>query len=358
MNNGSLVPIMNRSIDALFTANLTAQEAPIDPVLICWKVLTGIFCLFGALSNVFVLIVLIKSPTLRRGAGLLIAHLLTCHVFMCSIGQPVYIHFVWAHASNNPNPDNSNFCPYYAPFLVTIGILVNWSEAALAFNRFVAVFFPTKYVVLNRTIVHYSVLFVCWSCTLAVSLPPALGAFGSYELTSLGTCGVHYTLSTSVAFGLTFLNSYVPLIILTAGTVIILAKFTATHFGQSTAIIRPQLEQNAAGPPAARTSERRKRASRMLLASFVLSLACQFPLNVVVLTGTQFRFPKETLWIRTLSTLEFAITPILFLTMNRDYHDKALALIRQWTCVQPSGQPPLVLLTGKSQSPSNLIYEG
>ncbi|OWA53261.1 hypothetical protein BV898_17695 [Hypsibius exemplaris] len=289
-----------------------------DPAVMAWKFLTGIVCAIGVVSNLLVLIILLKNPALRKGAGRLVAHLLMCHLVLCAAIFPTVLHYVdrASNAAITGIPVDCQACRYRHPFHVTFNALVNWSEALLALNRLTAVLFPVCYRSLMRGMVQYSGLTLVWLNALYFGV--AISAVIKTD-----------TLVSLLSY------FYGPFALTTVAAVVIIGKIiiskralrsgkveSSLKPGEVLAVVSPETSH----PNAATMSKRQKRISLMMLVCFLFNLISQLPQCLLTLLGVSSRYPKVTLYIWLLALVQYAATPVIFLTVNKDYQSKAKTL--------------------------------
>ena len=115
--------------------NMTIASTP-NPTTVLWQYLTGSLCFFGSLANIIVLIVVVNSRQLRKGAGIFIVHLLLCHVILCVSVYPWIVYRIANTQSRLNDADyygeNCSTCRYQHILMVLFNNLINWSDAMLA----------------------------------------------------------------------------------------------------------------------------------------------------------------------------------------------------------------------------------
>ncbi|OQV24903.1 hypothetical protein BV898_01485 [Hypsibius exemplaris] len=297
-----------------------------DPVVYSFQSISGAFCCFGVFANLLLLAVVLRSAQLRKGAGVVIAHLFIVQTVNCALILPTAIARV-AAASVADGPMNCGFCRLQVVVQVAFNTIVNWSEALLAVNRLVAIFFPLHFNTFNRHSVQYAMLGLCWFSTAILTVPPAFGLLAGTKMTVLGTCAF---VNRSAAFsGLLSFNAYCPLALVALAAVVIIGRITFRVDRFSTrasphaiAAVPVNSPNNTVAVPSS-MSERQKRTTKMLCMSFAFSLVCQLPLYLIPLTGLSVGFPELVLCFWILTTVQFAVTPVIFLIMNKDYTHSA-----------------------------------
>ncbi|OQV25536.1 hypothetical protein BV898_00475 [Hypsibius exemplaris] len=335
--------------------NGTVKSFAGDRGVIAWEYLTSLVCAVGALTNITILLIILRYPLLRKGAGLFIAHLLVCHLAICAVCLPLAILRIAKVTTPSIGLQDPLVCRHQHVFHATFNTLVNWSEGLLAVNRLVAIFLPLKFPLFNRRPVQCACLCVCWAVTLAYSLPPLYEDLAVYKLSSIGTCA--FVAKSAFSTALLSFNAYCPLFLMAmAGVAIVYRanlprrRFQTTEESNRVSSITPrqakdnlvQLNSNA---------KRQKRTTRMLMTSFALSLFCQVPQYISLLAGYSAAHPEIVLCFWFMQLIQFTSTPVIFLKMNKDYQHKAAVFyscIFRPTQVRPRVNLSLVLRAGRS----------
>ncbi|OWA52606.1 hypothetical protein BV898_17054 [Hypsibius exemplaris] len=101
------------------------------------------FSLLGILTNDVQFIVIIRSQTLRSGAGALILHVIANCFITSAIHNPVYGILIYGDNFWFARP--RDICRYVYFLMSMTQFATNWAEASLAVNRLIAVGFPFAY---------------------------------------------------------------------------------------------------------------------------------------------------------------------------------------------------------------------
>ncbi|OQV25540.1 Long-chain-fatty-acid--CoA ligase 5, partial [Hypsibius exemplaris] len=300
-----------------------------------------ILCFTGALTNGGLLIVVLKFESLRKGAGIFIAHLLLCQLILLATVLPVGIHTVSLAAKSRANGGTQvhcEVCVFQQSAGMALFYLINFTEALLALNRLIGVYYPTKYHIINRRIFHVVGLAFCWTLSLGFTVPPIFQLGALYQMSPLGNCVVTVVSQKSRAplVLLLALYVYVPLIFTTVAAVLISMRLISSHRA-----VAPTRKANStpgnddgsrSAPPHNSTrqpnmSERQRRMSKMLITSFAVNFLCQLPQFILAASGLIMRYPVALLWTTALLSFQFLVTPITFLVRNEDYRNKARELL-------------------------------
>ena len=133
-----------------------------------WCLMTFVLCIVGVVGNLGVLILTLRSPSLRRGSGVLICNVLIIYVFNCLIAFPSSVITVYLTSVGHQLP--SSLCEVH--ILYVGGTLVGeWAEFFLSVNRFVAVCWPHRYAPLTRTWVMCWFIGASWMLGFGSALP-------------------------------------------------------------------------------------------------------------------------------------------------------------------------------------------
>ncbi|OQV18369.1 hypothetical protein BV898_07572 [Hypsibius exemplaris] len=294
--------------------SLVPTAASSDSTLLVWQYLAALLSLLGTVSNLFVLIVVLRQPALRAGAGIFVAHLLLCHLALCSVTFPVIIYYI--NRAYRLFDIDCGACRYRHVLHVAFNNLVSWSDALLAMNRIVAVFFPIHYRYIIRKSVQFLALALIWLNATWLALFPTLDYLASYKPTPLGTCFLAIRNSTfRIMFSITFT---LPLVLMGLAAFSVLGKLAWVRRSRRTVV--------AAWPAAVHAtvmSERQTRASLMMLGCFAVSLVSQVASLVQPLIVISVRYPALSIYLWLLSWIQYSFTPIIFLALNKDYRNGA-----------------------------------
>ncbi|OQV22855.1 hypothetical protein BV898_03287 [Hypsibius exemplaris] len=320
--------------------NVSAERYSIPnthPAILAYMYLVGIFSVTGSFANLLVLTVVLLFSSLRKGVGILIPHLLICQTVVCAILCPVLLA---GNTKKNVKLHYCESCRYIEPLLLTLSYIINWSDSWLALNRFVAVIFPTKFGLINRPGIQVFALILSWFVVLLTTVPPMFDVWAVYRMSPGGACVV-LVKSKTAEFLMAF-NVYCPLAMVAVSATCIAIKMTLTNRNRHLpGRVKPESE-SPAGPAQLHRmlhmSKRLKRMSRMLLASFVCSLACQLPQFIAVMVVYKgARDPLVGVFLGLWALLQYSFTPIIYVVGNKDYQQKIGLL---WAHVRGSSIPP------------------
>ncbi|OQV16300.1 hypothetical protein BV898_09608 [Hypsibius exemplaris] len=323
------------------------RPPPETPVIAAWIYLTGGFCIVGVSTNLLLLAVLSSSANLRRSVGGLIAHLSFNYFLLSSIIVPVSITLVQTAASGL-QPEHCQLCRAYLLFYYFFNVLSNWIEGLLAANRLVAVLLPTYYHLVRPRRIQLMSLGLCYTFVVAVSVLVALDldSLATIKMSQQGQCNI-VAHSQSVRVLLAW-NLYCPQILSTLGMVALSRKFLLCHRRSARVAATQQLQSThelspnsgtaarggtgPGGPALPAPSERRKQMTRMLAFSFFLNFTCQMPLFILIqgFPHVNASYPNVLMFLRFLAVVQYALTPVAFLIMNKDYQE---GLIMIWHAV-------------------------
>ncbi|OQV12325.1 hypothetical protein BV898_13434 [Hypsibius exemplaris] len=332
------------------TISITIPQPPEIQVII-WQYIAGTFCLFGGSTNLVLIIIILRSPQLHRGAGILVSHLLACHVAYFAVLQPFAIARIIAvtHLPRITELD-CEFCRFQHLIIMSCVFLVGWTEALLACNRIVGVFFPIKYRLFDRPLVHGCSLTLGWLLTLSLTLPPVFNYHASFKMGPVGNC--FYVPESAIAVSWLSFNVYCPLAIATASSVLISVKFALSHVTGRQQVHPPPHAARANNadrmgprvPSQSGMSRKQARMSRMLITSFLVNFVCQLPQFLFAATGMTSRYPLLSLWAVCCMMLQCSCAPVTFLTLNSDYRKQFAELLPSFLRHRMAGhnlqQPP------------------
>ncbi|OQV25508.1 hypothetical protein BV898_00448 [Hypsibius exemplaris] len=281
--------------------------------LLAWKWSTAVICSVGVAFNLLLLFIGVRFSSWRQGGGLFIAHLLFCHFVMCAAILPAAVHLISQQATN-PQSTRCHDCRYLQPFHSTFTFIINWSEALLACHRIVAICLPLQFHRCNRKSIQRLALAFCWTLALSTSLPVIFNVNGSFRMNPLGACVID--LSTRTIQTMTSINNYCPLALTILGTVVITTRFmrgVPNRQRVSVNVVDAPLHGNARS-----MTRQQKRTTKMLVMSFGLILLCQLPFYVITLTFTSLlsKYPKLLYLFRTLSAIQYAVTPVVSVELH------------------------------------------
>ena len=103
-----------------------------------WFYAIDSLCTIGSVNNLFIFLIIVRKPELRKGPGILISHLVAINLTLCGIHVPISVHFPY-------HRNYSNVCRIPQFLFVGTTYTTYWSEFFLAVNRLVAIQFPHKY---------------------------------------------------------------------------------------------------------------------------------------------------------------------------------------------------------------------
>ncbi|OWA53645.1 hypothetical protein BV898_18066 [Hypsibius exemplaris] len=303
--------------------------------VIAWIAATLSICVVGIFTNVLLLRVMWSAKLQRSGVSFLLFHFVAVNLLMCLITVPAAIFLVVVKRDGWQIP--SNIC-YYITTINTINMtVVNWSDAGLALNRFVALYFPHSYKAWSATPVSVAIIISGWLIAIGLTMPFTTAAGGQrVTLSAIGLCSL--ARSGRLGVFLTTCTSFVPFGISGAGALLILWKcFSYSRLRLATV---GSTEDGNLGPDATRhkMAQRRLKMAKMLLFTYFWTGLCAIPAYVVVRASFPHLFDPSSvsvLWIRTSTACQYALTPYILLISNPEYQRRAKVLL--------SGNPVAVL---------------
>ncbi|OWA53948.1 hypothetical protein BV898_18372 [Hypsibius exemplaris] len=303
-------------------SNLTVTAAPFPPLsrakqteLTALVAITLTISLIGVLNNFLTLRVTWSAKLGKAGVSLLIFHFVFTNLLMCLVTLPAASFIVLAKRDGWFIAGNT--CRFYTTLYSINVSVVNWSDAGLALNRFVALYLPHRYKAWTSAAVNAAIITCCWLISIGITLPFTVSAGGLGTVMSpLGQCQI--TAIGRLGTFLLAMVTYVPYAVSGAGSLLILWKC----FGFSRLRAR-DVAPDRSGNPAAeyRRTRRRLNMAKMLVLTFLWSCICASPAYIITamfasLYGTN---PVSVMWGRTSTACQYAFTPCILLLSNAEY---------------------------------------
>ncbi|OWA50699.1 hypothetical protein BV898_15208 [Hypsibius exemplaris] len=291
-----------------------------DPYVVLWQYVTGTLSFLGTISNIILLLVFLHFPKLLFGAGFFIALLLANYLVLCAAVFPASVYIV-AKTAWHPRPEDCKNCRYYMLFHSTGIILSSWLEALLAVNRLVAVLAPTQYAFVKQPRLQWAALLSVVGLTLASTVPPFFDLGSGFRMNAQGLCV--FKLTSSGASGLFSFNQYVPILLSAAALLTVIKTVVSSQLNLHRSRSRIGAANSATAVVAA-AARRRMETTKMLGVSFAIMALCQLPIITLTLAipYLQTVHPIAFMFCRFAQAVQCFLTPIVFLTMNKDYQGK------------------------------------
>ncbi|OWA52612.1 hypothetical protein BV898_17060 [Hypsibius exemplaris] len=279
-----------------------------------WFAIFLALSLIGILTNGLLFLVIIRSRTLRSGAGVLILHVITNCFITCAIHNP--IHGILIYGDNVWFARPRNICKYVHFLLGLTQFANNWAEASLAVNRLVAIVFPFAYKAWSTRKVTLGMIVMCWLIAIACYMPYVLEVSGKFIVTKEGQCTVQVV--GSVGVFLTFLAVYGPygLVGLIIAVVFLFMYLRVCCLSQRpSGIVNPQQARQDV------IYRRRLSVTKMLFISFLFDVMCMMPQAIFLTSFPRIYMegPLLRLWLRTCLALQYPVTPVILFVCNDDY---------------------------------------
>ncbi|OWA53644.1 hypothetical protein BV898_18065 [Hypsibius exemplaris] len=328
---------MNSSVETARNYSAVPPFPVLSPTmqteLTAWIAITLTVCVVGIFTNVLLLRVMWSAELQRSGVSFLLFHFVAVNLLMCIVTTPIAVILVLVKRDGWHIP--SNIC-YYITTLNTINIsVVNWSDAGLALNRFVALYFPHSYKTWATTPTLVVIIACGWIIPISLTMPFTVAAGGqSVTLSPIGLCSLMP--NGQLGIFLTSSASYVPYGISGAGALLILWK--CFDFSRPrVAVDRAEDRLHEAGARR-RMAQRRLNMAKMLLFTYLWTGFCAIPAYLIIRTN----FPRlfgpvavSILWIRTSTACQFAFTPCILLLSNPEYQRRVKRLM---SCLPMAGE--------------------
>ncbi|OWA53945.1 hypothetical protein BV898_18369 [Hypsibius exemplaris] len=261
----------------------------------------------GVINNALTLRVTWSNRLGKTGVSLLLFHFVAINLLECLVTMPTAFTIMLAKRAGHLIPEQT--CPCFTTLYMINVSVVNWSDADLALNRFIALYFPHRYKALTSAAVNRAVIVGTWMISVGISLPFGLSVWGQGTfLSAFGHCSLKATGSRG-AF-LQAMVAYIPYAISGTGSLLILWKC----FGISRFRARNVASNHSGNNAVARyrTTERRLNMAKMLLFTFLWSGICAFPAYLITsLFGYLYQTnPVSVMWTRTSSACQYAFAPV------------------------------------------------
>ncbi|OWA53944.1 hypothetical protein BV898_18368 [Hypsibius exemplaris] len=158
---------MNGSNTAASSATFPELSAEKQTELTALASITLTISYIGVLSNILTLRVTWSTNLGKAGVSLLIFHFVAINLMECLVTLPTAIFIMLAKRDGRFIPDLA--CPYFTTFYMINVSVVNWSDAGLALNRFIALYFPHRYKAFTSGAVNTAVIVGRWLISVGVS---------------------------------------------------------------------------------------------------------------------------------------------------------------------------------------------
>ncbi|XP_055332331.1 histamine H2 receptor-like [Paramacrobiotus metropolitanus] len=232
-------------------------------------------------------------------------------LLMCCCACPLYFVIPYSPTSNLS-------CVVVASVFQTLNHANNWAGVLLALNRLVALVFPYHYT--GKFSKFFAALGIplMWSYIFIGSIPLYNQTAVTNGLTSSGVCAIIQTFGLySVVIG--SCNTYLPICIMGAAYLAILINQKRAVRG------RVGTEQ-----PVRNNVERRLTMTKILFSTFLVNCVCLFPAPLIMhFYPLVWRSEaRATLWVRTAGLAGYAVNPVLFFAISRDYRKGFMIIAR------------------------------
>ncbi|OWA52605.1 hypothetical protein BV898_17053 [Hypsibius exemplaris] len=269
------------------------------------------FSLLGILTNGILFTVIIRSRTLRSGAGVLILHVIANCFITSAIHNP--IHGILVYGDNFWFARPRDICKYVHFLMGFTQFANNWAEASLAVNRLVAVVFPFAYKAWSTRKVTGIMIIICWFISTACLIPYLFEVGGKFYSTAQGQCTIE--ISDKLGGILTIIAVYLPYGIVGLISVLVVSVMYVRA-------LRGRSQDRTPLPGTRQAVIYRKRliVTKMLLVSFLFDVMCTVP-NPIILASFPTLYassPLLRLWLRSCLALQFPVTPVRAITICVD----------------------------------------
>ncbi|XP_055344672.1 olfactory receptor 6C6-like [Paramacrobiotus metropolitanus] len=254
----------------------------------------------AALSNVLMIIVILRSQQLRQGCGWLIVHCLIGYSLLCGVCFPI-LRILQDKISDHLYNPPSTYCSNFLVVQMTVRYSINIFEVAISFNRVVAICCPHQYKNVSSRFFVIGLIVMVWLSAFCLALPGGLGFGLKFVLTPLGSCAF-IQLNNLGLVNLT-LGFYSPLALAAFGYFLVYAKIMKANCG------KPRVYQS--GAHFTRAYNRRLATANMMFVAFLWNSVFYLLIPVLMMTAPQIfsSAPKLHLWITTLQVFGYMLNP-------------------------------------------------
>ena len=202
-------------------------------------------------------------------------------------------------------------------------ICSNFADASVAVNRLIAVVLPHFYSTwTNPRILTCNILF-CWVFAFSLAILPIFKISGTYHMLPFGACGyltsgyaywVVFVFGIYVPLGLTGISYYSLIFKISCPNIFHLLRnrrniVVADH--KEIPGTSQRNEKSTANKEKEKSAERKVSLIRSLYFSYVTFMVCYIPAPMANnFAQTWYFHPLNFLWLRTLTTLGSALTPV------------------------------------------------
>ena len=291
-------------------SNITVHWPSTQTVTI-WYVVTCAISLAGFLPMALLIVTVLLDPQLRAGPGILILNSLCVELLMSCIDYPILNYVTYRAYFKDPFELD---CRTLFSMQALFNPVAYWSSALLAFNRLIAVVFPTHYDKFSTLPVVVLQVAVTWIIATSVFVTGVTGLNAIAGRLTNGECGIlKYVRPNMVTFG--FVYGYV-----------VPVMFPAFAYGAvfvKLACFAP-IRVNSANPTPTETRRQRRRIhmTQMLCSSYVLSLVTFIPSPVVysLFSNVVIQERLLALLLRTVMLLGQSCDPVCRLKATFAFH--------------------------------------
>ncbi|OQV17616.1 hypothetical protein BV898_08241 [Hypsibius exemplaris] len=273
--------------------------------LTAWMTVTLCVSFTGACFNVLALYAAVPKKGVKLGLAILLYHFLSINLFMCLIAVPssVFITIAKQHGQRIP-PDT---CLYFLALYSTVANVVKWSDAGLALNRCIALYYPHSYKAWTTRTATLGVILCAWIPSAVSQVPLSFGVGGTVKLQSMGQCASVPSGRLGV-FLQVGLGTGLPLALTGTGCLLMVIKIFM--MGQSKGHVVAPLNRNE--KQKVTRLQHHVKMAKVLLLNFLWTAVQTIPWAVV--SGSYPTFftdnPVSALWFRAVFISQHGLTPV------------------------------------------------
>ncbi len=286
------------------------------------------FTIIGFLGNLFSIIAVLKTKSLRTGTNIFIIGLATFDLLYSCIVIPTAVTVHW----NNAWVLGDVYCQVFPILLILIVGEILMSIAGTAVSRYLKIIHPTVFrMIFGQKLNICFLLFSIWSIPILTLFPAMIGVWGKlgYEPKTL-FCSVLRDNSHFNSF-VALTGFIIPILFISFCYLRILCKVCSNH--RKIAAARRQISMGQAGTSGASHKEQREdlRYTKMMVAIFIVFLIAYAPYMINNLLDPHHDHKVRGFYTASCVWLFPCLNPILYVLLNRQFR-RAFLTILPYNC--------------------------
>ncbi|OQV12349.1 hypothetical protein BV898_13377 [Hypsibius exemplaris] len=288
-----------------------------------WFILSISISVGGATLLLLLIASSLVHEKLHKGSRVLVIHLMTMQLLICGIFYPILnisSYLAMRHIKVNLN------CTLLLFLEIATMHAEKWASLGLAVNRFVSLICPRSYRLFTSKKVLIITVTLPWLIGLGDTLPVLFQIGGEFGTSApFGLC-VLYAAVRNGTYGIVWTTIGVYLPICLTGVLYL------TLFARLSRRARVGPEERKPSGRARAKQTRQIALSKLLVASFVWYSICYLPGPIVLTQFAAFYVRDVMLWLRTLTLLGYAVSPVIFLCLSQEYRVGVRRLVSPMWC--------------------------